>query len=205
MINTIVVDDHTLFNDGLCITLKESGHFKVVAQVYDSRDAYAKCYSLRPALVIVDYKMPYLSGQDVLKQIKSLHYDCKVVIVSIYANEKEVESFKKLGVDGYITKSTPTNVLIPTLQKIVGGERVFIRHNFQKVSVEKSQFAQVHQLTRREREILKLIKLGYSTEQAAEALHLSFYTVETHYTNIHYKMKFTTKEEFYEFLESFVE
>ncbi len=205
MTNTIIIDDHSLFNDGLCLILKESGQFKVVEQVYDSRQAFSKCFLLRPPLVIVDYNMPHLNGLEVVKQIKSLNYGCKVVIVSMYAEKKEVALFEGVGVDGYITKTTPSDVLIPALQKIVCGERVFITHNFEKASVEKDAFAQANQLTKREREILKLIKAGYSTEQAAEILHLSFYTVETHRKNINQKMKFTTKKEWFDFLEKFEE
>jgi DNA-binding NarL/FixJ family response regulator len=205
MTSTIIIDDHSLFNDGLCLILKESGKFKVIEQVYDSRQAFSKCFLLRPQLVIVDYNMPHFNGLEVVKQIKTLNYDCKVVIISMYADKKEVSLFEQIGVDGYITKTTPSNVLIPALQKILAGERVFITNSFEKASVEKDTFAQAHQLTKREREILKLIKAGYTTEQAAEMLHLSFYTVETHRKNINQKMKFTTKKEWYEFLENFVE
>ena len=202
---TIIIDDHSLFNDGLRLILKESNDFEVIEQIYDSRQAYHKCFALMPSLIIVDYNMPYLNGLEVVKQIKSLKYEKKVVIVSMYADKKEIALFEAVGVDGYFAKTTPSDELIPALQKILDGERIFITHNFQKVSVEKDGFAQTHQLTKREVEILKLIKRGYTTEQVAEQLHLSFYTVETHRKNIKQKMKFTTQKEFYEFLENFIE
>ncbi len=117
MISTLIIDDHSLFNDGLCLILKESRKFKVIGQVYDSRQALAKCFSLRPALVIVDYNMPHLNGLEVVKQIKSLQHECKVVIVSMYAERKELALFEAVGVDGYFTKTTPSNELIPALTR----------------------------------------------------------------------------------------
>lgn len=201
MKNTIIIDDHSLFNDGLALILKESG-FKVIEQVYDSRQAYFKCLSLRPNLVIIDYNMPHLNGLEVVKQIKSLNYDCKIVIVSMYADKKEITLFKEQGVDGYINKTTPASDLIKALNAILEGEKVFISNSIVKPELQKDEFALKHHLTKRETEILKLIKQEYTTEQIATALNLSFYTVETHRKNVNQKMKFKTKKEFSDFLET---
>jgi DNA-binding NarL/FixJ family response regulator len=205
MISTILIDDHPLFNDGLCLMLKESGKFRIVEQVYDSRHAFFKYLSLRPQLVIVDYNMPHLNGLEVVKQLRSLDSACKIVVISMYFDKKDVSLFEEVGVDGYITKTTPSDALIPALEKVMAGEQVFISHNFEKASTQTDGFAQIQQLTKREREILKLLKAGYNTEQAAETLQLSYYTVETHRKNINQKMKFTTKKEFYDFLEKWVD
>lgn len=205
MTSTIIIDDHSLFNDGLCLILKESGKFNVVEQVYDSREAYSKCFSYRPALVMVDYNMPYLNGLEVLKQIKSLNYECKMVVISMYAEKKEIDLFESIGVDGYFAKTTPSNELVVGLQRILMGERIFATNHFGKESTSNDKFTLSHQLTKREREILKLIKAGYSTEQTAQALRLSFYTVETHRKNINHKMGFTTKKELYDFVEKFLD
>ena len=200
---TIIVDDHSLFNDGLSLILSESGQFDVIMQVYDSRQAYHKCYSLRPALIMVDYNMPNLNGLEVVKQINSLNYDCKIVIVSMYADKKEISLFKELGVHGYINKTTPSVELIKALKAIINGENVFISNAVDKPEIQKDEFALKNQFTKRELEILQLIKKDYSTEQIASHLNLSHYTVETHRRNIHYKAKFSTKQEFYEFLRNF--
>ncbi|MFN4145258.1 MAG: response regulator [Runella sp.] len=205
MISTIIIDDHSLFNDGLHLILKESGKFKIMAQVYDSREALSKCFTLRPDLVVVDYNMPHLNGVEVIKQIKSLNYDFKTVVISMYADKKELALFEALGVDGYFTKTTPSDELVSSLLRIIAGERVFVSHHFDKTILQNDTFAKSHYLTKREREILKLIKAGYSTEQAAEMLHLSFYTVETHRKNINQKMGFKTKQAFYDFLKNFEE
>jgi DNA-binding NarL/FixJ family response regulator len=202
MNSIIIIDDHSLFNDGLSLILKESGFFKVVDQIYDSRQAFFKCYSLRPDLVIVDYNMPHLNGLEIVKQINSLDYDCKIVIVSMYADKKEIALFKKEGVDGYINKTTSAADLIQALNAILKGEKVFITNAIEKPKVKKDEFEKKHRLTKRELEILKLIKNDFTTEQIATSLELSYYTVETHRKNIKHKLNFKTKQEYYNFLKS---
>lgn len=198
---TIIIDDHLLFNDGLRLILKESKVFDVIEQVYDSRNAYHKCYTLMPTLILVDYNMPHFNGLEVVKQLRSLQYDKKVVIVSMYADKKEIALFEEAGVDGYITKTTPADILIESLQRILQGEKVYVTNNFNKLAVEKDSFSKTHQLTKREIEILKLVKKEYTNEQIASILNLSFYTIETHRRNINHKLNFSSKKEFYDFLE----
>jgi DNA-binding NarL/FixJ family response regulator len=200
-IKTIIVDDHSLFNDGLRLILKESRAFDVIEQIYDSRQAYPKCIELMPALIIVDYNMPHLNGLEVVKQLKSIQYDKKVVIVSMYADKKELALFEAVGVDGYVTKTTPAKLLVASLKKILAGEKVFVSNNFNKEVADKDSFARTHQLTKRETEILKLVAKDYTTEQIANALGLSFYTVETHRKNIKQKLNFDSKHDFYDFLQ----
>jgi DNA-binding NarL/FixJ family response regulator len=201
----VIIDDHTLFNDGMSLILKESGLFEVIEQIYDSRQAQTKCFSLKPQLIIVDYNMPHLNGLEVVKQLNALGGDVKIVIVSMYADKKEIELFKKEGVDAYITKTTPAAQLIESLKKVMEGVKIFEFKNKAKTKVEKDIFANKHQLTKREMEILRLIKQEKTTEQIAETLNLSFYTVETHRKNINNKLKFKTKKEFYVFLETLEE
>ncbi|HAK78991.1 MAG TPA: hypothetical protein DCM71_19300 [Runella sp.] len=184
MINTIIVDDHTLFNNGLCLILNESHQFNVIEQVYDSRQAYSKCFLLRPALVILDYNMPYLNGLEVTKQIKALPYGCKVVVVSMYADGKELSLLQEIGVDGYVAKTTASPLLVDALSRTLKGERLFITDTFGKTVASENK----QQLTKRETQVLELEQEQYTTLQIASALALSVYTVETHQKNIRQKM-----------------
>jgi DNA-binding NarL/FixJ family response regulator len=182
---TIIIDDHSLFNDGM-----------------NSRQARTKCFSLKPELVIVDYNMPHINGLEVVRQLNTLGSDTKIVIVSMYADKKEIELFKKEGVNAYITKTTPGTELIESLKKVMEGERIFESKNKAKTVIVKDAFANKNQLTKREMDILRLIKQEKTTEKIAETLNLSFYTVETHRKNINHKLKFKTKKKSYAFLET---
>jgi DNA-binding CsgD family transcriptional regulator len=81
------------------------------------------------------------------------------------------------------------------------GEKIFENIIKNKAVLEKDAFALKHELTKREMEILILVKQGHGTEAIAEMLKLSFYTVETHRKNVNQKMKFKSKKEFYDFLD----
>ena len=196
----IIIDDHALFNEGLSLILKESGQFNVIKQVYDSRQACYDCQLLVPELVLIDFNMPYLNGLEVAKQLKEILLLSKIVVISMYAEPREIALFKEVGVDGYISKTTNGVELITALKKIMSGE-TFFEKPMEKKMIEKDSFALQHQLTKREMEVLKNIKKGFTTEQIAKELGLSFYTIETHRKNINQKLKFKTRKEFYDFLE----
>jgi DNA-binding NarL/FixJ family response regulator len=118
----------------------------------------------------------------------------------MYADLKEIALFDELGVDSYINKTTPSTIMVASLKKILLGEKVFIANNLNKADVEPDNFAGGHQFTKREVEILKLLKKSYTNEQIAAVLNLSVYTVETHRKNINNKLNFSSKKEFYDFL-----
>lgn len=196
----LIIDDHQLFNDGLALILKESKDFRIVGQVYDSRDALYQFQVLNPDLVLVDFNMPYLDGLQVVKQLNTLNHKCKVVVISMYADSKEILLFKELEVNGYLPKTTPAKELREALREIMTGKLVFKSLKAEKATVAKDSFALKYHLSKREIEILKALKQGNTTEQVAQLLNLSFFTVETHRKNINQKLNFKNKQEFYDFL-----
>jgi len=201
-IRTVIIDDHSLFNDGLALILKESGVFEVIRQVYDSRQALYSCQSLVPQLILVDYNMPYMNGLDVVAQLKTLLNKPRIVVISMYAEKKEIKLFSAAEVDGYLAKTTPAAELISSLTKIMAGDKIMQLGGQQKESTIKDFFALKHQLTKREYEIVLGLKDGKTTEQIAQILGLSYLTVETHRKNINAKLKLNSKQEFYDFLQS---
>lgn len=201
-ITCLLIDDHQLFGDGLTLLLNESSIFEVVGQITDSRQAYANCLKLTPQLVIVDYNMPYINGLQVVKQLKTLPFQPKIVVVSMYAEQHEIEQFEIEGIHGYFPKTTAFPMLIQGLVKIISGKNIF--ESNKKEPTGQDQFQLKNQLTKREVEILKLIKEGLTTDQMAVRLGLSYYTIETHRKNINQKMKFSSKKEMYNFLDKFI-
>ncbi|NBA75612.1 response regulator [Emticicia sp. ODNR4P] len=198
----VIVDDHSLFNDGLSLILKESGKYEILAQIYDSRKAYNECNTLLPELILVDYNMPFLDGLSLVKQLRTLVHRSKIVVISMYADRREIEAFKAFEIEGYLSKTSPSAEILMSLDKIMTGESVFQVKQEQKTSFEKDFFSLKKLLTKREVEILKALKKGYTSEQVAQELCLSYYTVETHRKNINQKLKFNSKKEFYEFLDT---
>lgn len=199
----LIIDDHQLFNDGLAHILKEVKDFKIVGQVYDSRQALYQCQILNPDLVLVDFSMPHLDGLQVVKQLNTLAHKCKIVIISMYADSKEIQLFKELAVNGYLPKTTPANELRETLHQIMAGELIFKSSRAEKPEIVKDNFVRKYHLSKREVEILKALKEGKNTEQIADLLHISYFTVSAHRKNINLKLNFKSKQEFYDFLKEF--
>lgn len=197
----IIVDDHALFSDGLTRILTESRNFEVIKQVYESRHALFHFRELNPDLVLVDYNMPGLDGLEVVKQLRELQHDCKIVVISMYADKKEIQRFVSAGVDGYLTKTTHADDLTQKLQEVMAGKKVFADDMVSKPPVRKDSFQLRFQLTRRELEILRWIKEGHSTQDIADKLSLSYYTVETHRRNINQKLKSLSRREYEDLLD----
>jgi DNA-binding NarL/FixJ family response regulator len=200
---TVLIDDHQLFNDGLKLILANSPDFTVVEQVFDSQLACEVCAQHQPDLVLVDFNMPHLDGLAVVQQIKQLPFRCRIVVVSMYAEQPEIARFKALNVNGYIAKTVPAERLLQLLEWVMEGERVFETDIVSATPATLPDFFWLrYQLTRREVEILQRIKAGLSSEQIAAELELSYHTVQAHRRNINRKLPFKTDKELYDFLDS---
>ena len=200
---TVLIDDHQLFNDGLRLILSHSPRFEVVAQVFDSRRACETCAKLQPDLVLVDYNMPHLDGEAIVAQLRQLPQTCRIVIISMYAEKKEIARFKALHVDGFMAKTVPAERLVALLERVMQGEQIIETDVRQPEPLTLPDHFQLRQLlTKREIEILKGVKQGLTTEQIATALGLSYFTVQTHRKNISRKLPFPTQKEWFDFLET---
>ena len=199
---TILIDDHRLFNDGLSLVLRESPDFMVVEQVYDSRLALDACRRHTPDLVLIDFNMPHYDGLAVVKQLMALPYASKIVVISMYAEKSEIARFNALNVNGYIAKTVAADRLLTLLRQVMAGKQVVETDATPLPPHPDDPFRVRYGLTKREVEILKRVKQGLTTEQIAEELSLSYFTVQTHRKNITQKLPFKTKKEFYNFLET---
>lgn len=202
-IPVLIIDDHQLFSDGLSLILKESNQFDVAGQVFDSRQAVYQCLTIRPELVLIDFNMPEINGLTVVNQLKEQQFGGRIVVISMYASTKDISLFKDSGVDGYLPKTTPASKLIESLCSVMNGNQVFESLVTKKELTVKDSFTMRSRLTKREVDILRSIKKGMTTEEVANFLNLSYYTVETHRKNINQKLNIKSKVEFYEFLSRF--
>jgi len=199
----VLVDDHQLFNDGLRLILNNSPRFEVVGQVFDSRRAYDTCAGLQPDLVLVDYNMPHYNGEAIVAQLRQLPNTCRIVIISMYAEKKEIARFKALHVDGFMAKTVPAERLVTLLDRVMQGEQIIETDVPRPEPLPVPDHFRLKQLlTKREIEILKGVKQGLTTEQIASQLGLSYFTVQTHRKNINRKLPSLTQKELYEFLET---
>jgi len=186
-VNVLIVDDHRLFNDGLNTMLESEPAINVLAQVYDSREAREKINQLAPHVVLMDYNMPYLNGIELTKLLLSERPDLKILILSMYNEDRLIESFKSIGARGYLFKTAPTKEVISAAQKVYAGEYYFPPTNEKSIQEEESLLKKL-KLSSRELEVIQLIKAGLKTKEIADRLQISYYTAETHRKNIKLKV-----------------
>lgn len=189
-IRLIITDDHNLFIDGLKLLLKDEQDVEVAEIANDGKELLKILSGTRADIVLLDINMPNLNGLDTARIIKQNHPQVKIILLSTYNDEHLIEKAKKLGANGYLLKTTNKEELLQTIKLVASGQACFpYRQPQQKNEFdEKDDFLKQFNLTRRELEILQLIKREWTNQQIADKLYLSIYTVETHRKNIMQKL-----------------
>lgn len=198
-ITVAIIDDHRLFNDGLFAMLRDEAGINVIAQLYDSREAIAKTGDLAADILLIDFNMPHINGIELTEQLLAKNPNQKIVILSMYSEERHIEAFKKAGARGYLFKTVKADEVIFAIKKIFDGESYFPRSP-KSDNHAGDMFIQKLKLSNREMEVIQLIKQGMKTKEIAEKLNISYYTAETHRKNIKLKIGLKGEAEFVKFV-----
>lgn len=184
----IIVDDHKLFNEGIKRILTTD--FDVVAQIYDGREAIHAVQKYNPHLVLLDINLPNRKGLEIGQELKKAFSEVKIAFLSMYSEAGFVQSAKTMNADGYILKDSESTDLIEAVNKILQGEVFYDpKLDTQKYNLHHDDyFAKTYSLSKREVEIIGFIKNGFSSEEIAQKLFLSFETVRSHRKNIYLKL-----------------
>lgn len=189
MIKITIVDDHKLFSDGLVALLEKDDDFQVINQIYDSKNAIHEISKEEPDIVLIDFKMPYVNGLELSKQLLLNFPQIKILILSMYEEERFIKDFKEAGTKGYLVKTASIEDVKKAIVQIHEGKTVFetLDLNHRNPHNEDT-FLKKLSLTPREEDVVKLIIKGLNTRQIADNLNISYYTAETHRKNIYTKL-----------------
>lgn len=196
----LVVDDHSLFRDGI-VSLLEAAGFVVVGQAGDGRSAIEKALSLRPELVLLDIHMPELSGLEALKQIKTRLPGTRVVMLTVSEDEATLVDAIRSGADGYLLKYLSGPEFIDMLEGLKRGEAAITRKTaaflMKRMSQPDAARAESPEtvLTEREIEILQYVAQGLSNKAISDELTLSENTIKYHLKNILQKLNVQNRTE----------
>lgn len=202
-IKIIVVDDHKLFIDGLCGLLATQPDFEVVGKASNGKEVLHMLNSFLPDVLIMDLNMPVLDGQEASEKITKLYPSIKILILSMYNTVTLTTHLKTIGVKGYLPKDTDSKLLFSVIRDIAIGSSHFKQPEnhvtTQNQFTATDAFLKKHNLTHRELEILKLIKQNHSSQQIANKLCISLFTVDTHRKNMIQKLSVDKKTGLLEF------
>ena len=184
----LIIDDHRLFAEGLRSLLISWGYMAIEVLTPDC-DIMEKIRAHNPALLLVDITMNDIDGIALSAQIKKVYPAIKILIISMHARRIFIEKALQAGVDGYIIKNASDEELRSAVTGLLEGGRFFSSQIKEMLVNELSPATSTHEitLTRREKDILKLIADGYSTKEIADRLFVSINTVETHRKNMLFK------------------
>ena len=181
---TILIDDHAILLDGIRALLEKEEGVEVIATAESAEKGLELIQSHQPDLLITDFNLPGMDGLSLIRRVKKMLPDIKIIVLSMHDETHLVKEILKEGVNGYVLKKDSHKELSEALQQIKVG-RVFLSDEINKMLIRGLNFPDEQKLlSDREREILKLIAKEYSNKQIAEELFISERTVETHRKNI---------------------
>ncbi len=197
-IAVVIIDDHTLFREGLESLLKSRG-IEVAASLGDGEQGIELVRRLQPQAVLLDVRMPGIDGIKVLKLLIGHGIAAPIIILTTSRSERDLEDAMKNGARGYFLKDMEPDELVVALREVVAGNRVIAPAMREAhARIESRPFDEpdpVENLTPREQEILHLLAEGQSNKMIANSLGISDGTVKLHVKSILRKLNVRSRVE----------
>ena len=189
-IKVLVVDDHTMVRDGICALLALVGDIEVVGEAANGSEALKMVREMEPNVVLMDIAMPIMDGLEATRRICKEFPRTRVLVLTQYDDKEYVFSVIEAGACGFISKAAASSELTAGIRAVYHGDSYlsplatrFLVENYQHGDGRVSHDP-YKQLTDRERDVLKLVTEGYTTQEIANMLGVSPKTVEGHRTNL---------------------
>jgi DNA-binding NarL/FixJ family response regulator len=192
----LVVDDHTLFRQGLVSLLHEKPDFEVCGQAGTFGEAIELARKTHPEMILMDYVLPDGNGAEAARVILKENPKCLIVFLTIHVNDEELFDAIRSGARGYFLKNEPINSLINNLHEIKAGNAVLsplitslVLDRIERMGTDPIQQDQPFtNLTPREIEVLQQLVTGASNKEIADRLFVAENTVKRHVHNILMKL-----------------
>lgn len=187
-----VADDHAIVRQGLVSLLAAQPDIEVVGSAHNGRDALAQVRQLKPQVVILDISMPELDGIEAARQILAETPGLPIIILSMHAGAQHVFHALEAGARGYLLKESAGKEIIEAVRMVKTGRR-YLSPKVAEIVAEglsgRSAVSPLASLSKREREILKLVADGRSSAEIGELLHLSPKTVDSYRSRLMQKLQ----------------
>ncbi len=183
----LLADDHAIVRAGLRDALASLPGLEIVGEVGNGRELTLALETLAPDFLVVDVTMPEFEPVAAVRHIRSAYPALKILVVSAYDDQAYVVGLLSAGVDGYHLKDQPLSDLQLAVRRILAGER-WISGPLVNRLIDQHPTAATSttaMLTRRQRELLRLLTLGYDNRKMAQEMELSVKTVENHLTALY--------------------
>lgn len=191
-IRVLLADDQALFREGLRTLLSVHPDIEVVGEAADGEAAVRQVKSLKPAVVLMDLRMPILNGVEATRRIRAQDPHCQVIALTTFDDDDDVFDALRAGAVGYLLKDAPQEKLLEAIRLASRGESFLQPSIATRVVAEFSRLSSsqpadrrlINTLSDRELEVLQQLARGKSNKQIAASLFITEGTVKNHMTNI---------------------
>jgi DNA-binding NarL/FixJ family response regulator len=179
-IRVLSVDDHPLLREGLAAIINGEADMVLVSQASNGTDAIQRHREFRPDVTLMDLRLPDLSGIDAMMAIRAEFPDARVIILTTFEGDVEIQRALQAGARGYLLKSTPPSDLLQAIRQVHAGKKRVPPD----VAAQLAEHMSFESLTAREVEVLQQVAGGNRNREIAERLFISEETVKVHLKHI---------------------
>jgi DNA-binding NarL/FixJ family response regulator len=190
-VSVLLVDDHAIVREGLRALLEDTVA-SIIGEAANGDEAVAMTDRLQPNLVLMDLKMPGLPAADAIRVIRARHPATQILVLTSYAEDKQVQEMISAGALGYVLKDVAKAELVRAMTTVARGEP-WLHAEAQRMLVNRmrrpAELDPLELLTDRERSVLRLLAQGKSNRAIARSLQLTEGTIKGYVSNILAKLK----------------
>jgi two-component system NarL family response regulator len=190
-ITVLVADDHAILRRGLIDIINHEADMRVVAETSDGPETVRRYDEYRPDVALIDLAMPGLCGIEVIRTIKASHPEARLIILTTYDTDEDIDQGFKAGAQAYLLKDVTSEDLVACIRDVMKGRKRVAPAIAEKLADRVSRI----QLTRREFKILRLITDGKANKEIADTLGISDATVKAHISNLLGKLRVSSRTE----------
>lgn len=195
MITLAIAEDHQALIDGMKLLFKDEADIMIVGEANDGEALIELVKNKRPSIVITDIRMPKCDGIVATKIIKEKYPLTKVIAFSMFDQEEAIEQMKVAGASGYIMKNSSLQTLLDAIRSVARNETFFDN----AITARDEGSKETIILSSREKEILRLVGEGKSSQEIADILTIGKATVDTHRKNLMKKINIKGRTELIRF------
>lgn len=189
MVRILITDDHAVLRSGLRLLLDREDDLEVVGEATSAEEALAATATGDVDLVLLDIEMPGMGGLAGAEALRAAHPDMGILVLSMHGEADDVRRAFAAGASGYVLKTAADEQLVQAVRAVAGGERYLHPALGAVLAQPEGPKGPVDKLSPREREVLRLLALGYTNQEIAEMLVVSVRTVESHRAHVMTKLR----------------
>jgi len=183
-IRVFSVDDHPLLHEGIATVIRNQPDMSLVAEAFNGREGIQKFREQKPDVTLMDLRLPDMSGIDAMIAVRSEFPEARVIILTTFAGDVEIQRALEAGARAYILKSMPPKELVDVIRQVHAGKKRIPP----EIAAHLAEHYSDESLTAREIEILKQVAGGNRNRDIADKLFISEETVKVHIKHIMEKL-----------------